>query len=112
MKSAKTCRANPKSRAARRARWPRAAPTRRASVEPSLGVVRLALIQPSIQNRSVRVDSAVAQEGPVAADLFDAARVAIRDQNFFAIAGSLGDHLAEGVGHKGRAPDLEPVLRR
>src|ERR1022692_3546657 len=59
-----------------------------------------------LHDGSVGVDTAVAQEGPVAAHAFDHARVAFHDQRLIGIAG-LGEQAALRVGNEGTAPELE-----
>src|SRR5258706_2159959 len=56
---------------------------------------------------AVRVDAAVAPEGPVAAHFLDAADIHFRDQDLLAIGRGLRDDDSERIGHQGPAPELE-----
>src|SRR6266849_3459210 len=70
-----------------------------------------ASLEPSLQNGGVGVNAAVAQEGPVAANILDAARVALDHKDFFLVGGGLGEHLPEWIGHEGMPPEFKTVLR-
>ena len=82
---AETCRASLRGCAARRARWLRAAPTRRAFDSPGRAESRRAWrdspesgvggIEEAAGDGRVGVDAAVAEEGPVAAGFFDEGEV-------------------------------------
>src|SRR5881396_3050771 len=65
------------------------------------------LVKEATFDSAVRVDAAVAQEGPVAAHFLDAADIHLRDQDLLAIGGGLRHHDPEGIGHEGGAPELE-----
>src|SRR5579862_4293663 len=58
----------------------------------------------------VRVDAAVAEEGPVAPDLFRLTEIATNDQVFFAIVCRLGNHFAKRTGNERAAPEFEPAI--
>src|SRR5437868_8956155 len=49
---------------------------------------------------AVAVDAAVAQERPVAADVFDYASVNFTDQNFFVVVRGFGDDATERIAEK------------
>src|SRR5260370_10577082 len=82
--SGRTFRANPFFRAARRARWPCAAPIRRASSNRGItdweNSAARSSLEPSLQNGGVGVNAAVAKKRPVAADVFDAMPISRPDQ--------------------------------
>src|SRR5262249_48293630 len=59
---------------------------------------------------TVCVNAAVAQEGPVAADFFDAGRVARRDGHFFTVVAGAVENGTEGVAEEGRAPELQAAV--
>src|SRR4051794_17833328 len=108
---ARSGRASPRDCAARRSRWPRVAP-----IPPACGTRGLASTRPSIQypaqNPFIGIDAAVAQEGPVTADLFNPARIAFDDEGLLAVVRALRQHLSERIGYERAAPELEPMLRR
>ncbi len=121
---AEICRASLHDCAARRARWPRAAPTRQACGSRGLGVsvqanLRALLfwisiwgpgmngIEKALGDGRVGVDAAVAQEGPVAARVFKEREIDFAEEDFFRIVRGLGDDAAEGIGQKAAAPELE-----
>src|SRR5689334_16686804 len=59
------------------------------------------------QNRRVRIDAAIAQEGPIAACVLDQLRVAHGGEDLGALPG-FGENAAEGVGDEGVAEELDP----
>ena len=59
--------------------------------------VRSLSVQHAAGDRSVAVDAAVAQEGPVAANVFQVMQVDLAKQNLFLIVGTLGEDTPEGV---------------
>src|SRR5204863_4172450 len=70
--------------------------------------LRFSRAQISRQNGRIRVDSAVAEEGPVAPCLLDQARVALRREDRIALT-RLGEDAAERVGDERMAEELDPV---
>src|SRR6202044_3292681 len=107
--SARSGPANRRDCAARRPRWPRVVPTRRACGSPGRAAWA-ASVEHAPADRAVSVDAPIAQERPVAAHFFDAPRVALGDQNFLAVVRGFRDHLAEGLGHERAAPEFQAVL--
>src|SRR6266404_172369 len=67
----------------------------------------LLFTQPTIQDWRVGVDAAVAQKRPIAARVFAFRGIALDDQDFFFVARSLGENLAEGIGDKRIAPEFQ-----
>src|ERR1700680_4365801 len=74
-------------------------------------LTRLLSVEKAARNRRIRINPAVAQERPVAADVFEGLQVNISDKNFFAVVRCLGDDAAEGIAKKRAAPELEPMTR-
>ena len=72
-----------------------------------LVAVDLMLSEVAAGDAAVGVDAAVAQEGPVAAGVFEQGAVDFGDEDFFAVVRGLRDDAAEGVGDEGAAPELE-----
>src|SRR5204863_9380101 len=103
---ARTCPARRSLREARRATWPRAAPTPRACGTPA----RVASTQPSLVELAVRVDPPVAQERPVAAHFVHAPGIHLADQNRLLRGPRLGHDLPERIGQELRPPELQPAL--
>ena len=60
----------------------------------------LSSIEQAIGNWCVGVDSAVAKEGPVAANVFEGLQVDVADQNFLAVVGGFGQDATEGIAEK------------
>src|ERR1700761_3260338 len=75
------------------------------------GKVLLAVAQRSVEESLhdglVGVDAAVAQEGPVAARVFEQAQVDLADEDLFLVVRGLGNDAAEGIGEERSAPELE-----
>src|SRR5580704_12452347 len=69
----------------------------------------LTSIEQAIGDRRVGVDSAVAEEGPVAADVFEGLQVDVADQDFFAVVRGFGEDSSEGVAEKRCAPEFQSV---
>src|SRR5271170_7575006 len=69
-------------------------------------------IEPSFEQRAVSVGAAVAEERPVAANLFDTAEIAFHHQRLLLVDGGLRDYLAEGIADKGRAPEFDQAVFR
>ena len=67
----------------------------------------MVLIDHSLRDRRVAVDSPVPQKRPIAARLFNQAQVDFSDQNFFLVVRSFGDHAAKGIAQKRSAPELQ-----
>jgi hypothetical protein len=59
------------------------------------------------RRRRIGVDPTVAEKWPVRAHLVDSIQVAGHDQRLFAIAGSTGEHAAEGIGDGRATPERE-----
>jgi len=68
-------------------------------------------VAPAVGDGGVGVDAAVAEEGPVAADFFDAGAVTFDDEDFFGGVAGFGEGDAEGVGDEGVAPEFEALVR-
>src|SRR5579872_3692472 len=62
-------------------------------------------------NRPVGVDAAVAQEGPVAAYVFERLHIHVADKDFLAIMRGFGEHATEGIAEERSAPKLESLAR-
>src|SRR5579885_2151341 len=58
----------------------------------------------------VGVDAPVAQERPVAAGLFDTREIALDHHRLFAIVRGGRDYLAEWIGDKRTAPEIELIF--
>ena len=58
-----------------------------------------------------RIDSAIAQEWPIAAHVFEFGEIHFTNQNIFAIVAGFRDYDAEGVAYKRRPPELKPGAR-
>src|SRR5205807_2759640 len=95
---------------ATQARCLRAAPTRRAcdnqgkKVSPTTAT---SFAEPAIENGLIRVDTAVAEEWPVAACIFAFLRIAFDDEDFFLFAARLGGDLAERISDERISPEFE-----
>src|SRR5206468_3265866 len=57
----------------------------------------------------VAVDTAVAQEGPVAAGVFNRGQVDFTDQNLFLVVRSFGDHPAERIAKERASPEFQTI---
>src|SRR5271166_6248105 len=127
MGSVQTAPASHSCYAARRATLQRAAPIPRAcgSRAPQeeayplclksdvLGWSRddLASVNQPAANRCVGVDAPVAQEWPVAPNLFERLQVDVSDQNLFAIVRALRQHASEWIAKERPAPKFQPLSR-
>src|SRR5205809_692383 len=99
-------------------RYPRAAIldpfTPKLSVE---GLLRffsteiLPLIDQSVCDGSVAVDAAVAQERPVASNVFQSLQVHVADQNLLAIVRSFRQHASKRIAEERSTPELKPLSR-
>src|SRR3954469_22086200 len=93
-----------------RSKWLRGAPTRRAC--EAWDVLEIAfgawLIDEPAGDRTVSVDAAVAQEGPVAANVFHLLGVDFADQDLLFVVRGFGKHHAEGIAEERTAPELKP----
>src|ERR1019366_4167742 len=95
-------------------RYPSAAGRSLARVADSLAIFR----SPSLSvnhatgDGSVTVDAAVAQEGPVAANLLQLMQVYFAEQNFFLIVRSFGEHAPEGIAEERPSPEFEAIAGR
>src|ERR1019366_6720132 len=95
-------------------RYPSAAGRSLARVADSLAIFR----SPSLSvnhatgDGSVTVDAAVAQEGPVAANLLQLMQVYFAEQNFFLIVRSFGEHAPEGIAEERPSPEFEAFAGR
>src|ERR1700739_194606 len=65
------------------------------------------VIEEAAHDGAVGVDAAVAQEGPVAARVFEQAQVDFADEDLFLVMGRLGDNAAKGVGEERSSPELK-----
>src|SRR5579871_55743 len=70
------------------------------------------LVDESICNGGVAVDTAIAQERPVATDVFQRLQVDVADEDFLAIMRALGQNTAEGVAEKRSSPEFESLPGR
>jgi len=61
---------------------------------------------------AIAVYAAVAQEGPVAANVFDAFEIDFTDQHFFFVVGAFDQNCAEWITQERPAPELEAGARR
>src|SRR4029077_20799302 len=64
-----------------------------------------------VRDGRVAVDAAVAQEGPVAANVFELAQVDFGREDFFLIVRALRKNAAEGIGDKRSSPEFKTVAR-
>src|SRR5215471_6353980 len=58
-------------------------------------------------NGSVAVDAAVAEERPIAADIFHCLHIDLANQDLLAVVRGLRDHASEGVGEEGASPKFQ-----
>src|SRR5579862_5337965 len=72
----------------------------------------LASLVPSLQNRGVGIDAAVAEERPIAARFFDLRRVTFNDQDFFLLGGTFGEDTAKWIGDEGMSPEFQAAFGR
>src|ERR1039458_1775415 len=92
-----------------------AAPIRAASGRPRAGGDAQVKWDSRLRSKAARqvrvgVDSAIAQEGPVAADFLDPGEVAFDDQGFLGAGAGARDYFAKRIGDKRIAPELEFTL--
>jgi hypothetical protein len=66
-------------------------------------------VEEALGDGGVGVDAAVAEERPVAADIFEGLQVDVADQNFFAVVRGFDEDSAEGIAEEGCAPKFESV---
>src|SRR5438105_2993969 len=67
----------------------------------------LRLVEKAMCNGAIAVDSAVAQERPVAARFIDGIEIDFSVEDFLLIMGSLGQHASEWIAEKRCAPKLK-----
>src|SRR5450631_3382761 len=60
----------------------------------------LVSVDQPVSDGGVRVDAAVTQEWPVAANIFQRFQVNIADENFLAVVRRFREHAAEGIAEK------------
>src|SRR6202171_2749903 len=65
------------------------------------------MVEEALLDAAIRVDTAVAEEGPVAAHLFDARQIDLADQDLLLVGRRFDDDDAEGIAEEGSAPELE-----
>src|ERR1700730_1521234 len=65
------------------------------------------IAEPAIENGAVGVDTAVAEERPIAAGVFASRGIALDDQNFLLVVWSFGNHLSKRVGDERISPEFE-----
>src|SRR5882724_9151013 len=58
-------------------------------------------------DRSIGIDAAVTQEGPVAADIFEVSQVHFAEQDLFFVMRSFGDDATKRVTKEGSSPEFE-----
>src|SRR5260221_7514111 len=71
--------------------------------------VRLFSVKHPAGDGSVTVDTPVAQEGPVAAKVFQLMKVHLAEQNLFIIVGRFSKHAAAGMVEDRPSPDFEAL---
>src|SRR6476646_12087574 len=106
--------------AARPAMWRREAPTRPAcdSRVHEGSVARFATLStgPSIQkpacDAAVAVNAAVAQKGPVTADIFQVFQIALANQDLLFVMRRLNNDPSKGIAKEGAAPELQAFTCR
>src|SRR6202035_4453918 len=91
------------------ARWRRAAPIRRAFWNCFYGEAD-SINQP-VCDLAIAVDATVAQERPIAANLFHGSQIDRADQDFFFVMRAFRDDMAEGVAEKRSSPKFQSVSR-
>ena len=67
------------------------------------------LVDQPVCDRPIGVDATVAQEGPVAANVFQCFQIHIADENLLAVVRGFGEHSAEGIAEERSAPELESL---
>src|SRR5439155_324781 len=65
------------------------------------------IAEPAVQDGLIGVDAAVSQERPVSARVFAPGGIAFDDEDFLFVSGGFGNHLTEGIGHKGISPEFQ-----
>lgn len=73
----------------------------------SVGITQFASINKSLSDLIICIYSAISQERPAAADLFDPGRVDLAYDDLFGLSVGLGDDDAEGVGEEGVSPEFD-----
>src|SRR6476646_7794930 len=68
-------------------------------------------IDQPLRDVRIRVNAAVAQEGPIAAHLLHAAAAALDDEHLLAVVRRARQHLPERVADERRPPELQPAAR-
>src|SRR5438270_1979003 len=68
---------------------------------------RATSIQKPMHNAAVTINAAVAQERPVAADIFKMLQIALADQDFFLVVRGFYDDPPEGIAKKRSAPKFQ-----
>src|SRR5882672_7584258 len=66
-------------------------------------------IEQTIGDGGVGVDAAVAEEWPVAADVFEGLQVDVAHEDFFAVVRGFGQDAAKGIAEEGCAPEFESL---
>src|SRR5437868_3872149 len=66
--------------------------------------------EPAVQDRLIRINAAISQEGPVAASFFTLRGIALGDKNLLFAIGSFGNDLPERIRDKGIAPEFQPGI--
>src|ERR1700733_2531215 len=69
----------------------------------------LASINQPVANGGIRVNPAVAQERPVAANIFQSLQIDISHQDFFTIVRGFGQHAPERIAEKRSAPEFQSL---
>src|SRR5712691_8120519 len=67
------------------------------------------LIQKPLRDAAITVNAAVAQEWPVAADVFKMFQIALPDQNFFFILRGFDNDPSKGIAEKRSAPEFQAL---
>src|SRR5438105_10458665 len=65
------------------------------------------LIYKAMGNRAVAINAAIAQEGPIAPDLFHRLQINLADQYLFFIVQAFGQHLSKGIAQERSAPEFQ-----
>src|SRR5579864_560788 len=66
-------------------------------------------VQKPLRDAGIAINTAVAQEWPVAADVFQMLQVALADQDFFLVVRRLNDDPSKGVAEKRSAPEFQAL---
>src|SRR5580700_5566438 len=67
----------------------------------------VSLIDEPAGDGRIAVDAAIAQEGPVPADILQLVQIDFRRQDFFLVMGGLCQHAAKGVCDEGASPEFQ-----